>query len=201
MYPKMCAGVLIVLVPLAIGCNQSPVAPSQTRDALPAETAISSATPNTMPAEATMSSVTHRRAVPFSGVVTGEAVFDFATNPKGCGSTFTTITTAKGQATHMGLSTWQSQHCIGSQGEMLDAEVVLTAANGDEIFATYSGSCAAPSVLGDLVRCSAELEFSGGTGRFVNATGTAHLSATVVFEGFGDFSWPGRWAWTGTITY
>lgn len=139
--------------------------------------------------------------VPFSGVVTGEAVFDFVTNPKACASTFTTITTAKGPASHMGLTTWQSQHCVGAAGQLLDAELVLTAANGDEVHATYTGSCAGTGVIGELITCSGNILVSGGTGRFENASGTAELSGAIVFEGFGDFSWPGRWEWKGSIRY
>jgi hypothetical protein len=137
--------------------------------------------------------------VPFSGVVTGEAAFDFATNPKGCGAGFTTITTAKGQATHMGLTTWQSQHCLGTENEFLGAALTLTAANGDKIYATYTGSC--PGLVEGSGICSGHLVFTGGTGRFISASGEAVMSAAIVFEGFEDFSWPGRWEWTGKISY
>lgn len=139
--------------------------------------------------------------VPFSGVVTGEAVFDFATNPKACASTFTTVTSAKGQASHMGLVTWESQHCLGENSEILDAELVLTAANGDKLSATYTGSCAGIAVIGEPVNCAGTLTVTGGTGRFEGATGTAEWNAAIVFQGFDDFSWPGRWEWKGTIRY
>lgn len=139
--------------------------------------------------------------VPFSGVVTGEAEFDFAANPKDCVLGFTTVTTARGTASHLGLTTWISQHCLGEDSTIVDAELVLISANGDEIHATYTGSCTGPEVIGDPVTCSVDVVFSGGTGRFVNASGTAELIATVIFEGFEDLSWPGRWEWKGSIRY
>ena len=139
--------------------------------------------------------------VPFSGVVIGEAVFDFVNNPKACAATFTTITTAKGEALHMGLTTWQSQHCLGPANDILDAELVLTAADGDAVHATYTGSCVGTGVVGELIICNGNAVFSGGTGRFENASGTAGWRGAIVFEGFGDFSWSGRWEWKGSIRY
>jgi hypothetical protein len=139
--------------------------------------------------------------VPFSGVAPGEASFDFMTNPKACASGFTTVTTAIGPASHMGVTTWRSQHCASESHQLLNAEVVLTAANGDELRGTYTGSCGAVGGVGDSFTCSGNAMFSGGTGRFVDASGTATWSATVLNEGFTDFSWPGRWQWDGTIRY
>ena len=139
--------------------------------------------------------------VPFFGAITGEAVFDFATNPKACASGFTTITTGTGTASHMGRTIWESQHCLGPDDTLLDSELVLTAANGDEVHVTYTGACPALADVGDPFTCSGSSVISGGTGRFVNATGTLEWSATIIFEGFGDLSWPGRWEWKGTIRY
>lgn len=139
--------------------------------------------------------------VPFSGVATGDAVFDFQTNPKGCASGFTTITTARGPVSHMGLTTWQSQHCFGENETILDAELVLTAANGDEVHGTYTGSCAGTGVIGEPVICTGDAVFSGGTGRFEHASGTAEWRGAITFEGPGDPSWPGRWEWKGLIRY
>lgn len=139
--------------------------------------------------------------VPFAGSVTGEAVFDFAANPKGCAAGFTTITTAFGNASHMGRTTWVSQHCLGPDDTLVDSELVLTAANGDEIHVTYTGSCPALAEIGDPFTCSGHSIVTGGTGRFLEATGHLQWNATIVFEGFGDLSWPGTWEWNGTIRY
>jgi hypothetical protein len=197
MHSRICAGLLTAVVVLVIGCSQSPVAPTPTPTAQSAAATTVSAVPGGTNTPYGMKG----QEVPFSGAATGEAVFDFVDNPKGCASTFTTITTARGQVTHMGLSTWQSQHCLGPESQILDAEVVLTAANGDKVYGEYTGSCAGTGVIGESVICTGDIAFSGGTGRFEQATGTAEWSGAIVFEGFGDFSWPGRWEWKGNIKY
>jgi len=195
MHSKICAGLLTAVVVLAIGCSQSPVAPSPP----PAAASAAASTVSAMPGGAIVPYGMKGQDVPFSGVVTGEAAFD--SNPKGCGAGFTTVTTAKGQASHMGLTSWQSQHCLSEANDFLDAELVLSAANGDKIYATYTGRCFGLPVIGESVTCSGNLVFSGGTGRFKNASGTAELSASIVFEGFTDPSWPGQWEWKGMINY
>ena len=138
--------------------------------------------------------------VPFSGEVSGEAAFD--ANPKGCAAGFTTVTSAKGPVSHMGLTSWYSEHCLNLEtSEFLDAELWLTAANGDQIHGTYACNCSGGEKIGDPVICTSTLTFAGGTGRFENATGTAHMRATIIFEGFEDPAWPGRWEWKGSIRY
>jgi hypothetical protein len=138
--------------------------------------------------------------VPFSGVVTGQVAFD--SNPRGCSAGFTAITTAKGPASHLGLTSWNSEHCLEAGSEIVDGVLVLTAANGDEVHATYTGKAGDfPAQVGGLITVTGTIVISGGTGRFENASGTAALSASVVFEGLTDPSWAGRWEWKGTIRY
>ena len=138
--------------------------------------------------------------VPFSGVVTGEVAFD--KNPLGCGAGFTAITAAKGPASHLGLTSWYSEHCLVNGSDIVGEVLVLTAANGDEVHATYTGKAGGfPPAIGGPIAVTGTIVFSGGTGRFKNASGTAELSATVVFEGMLDPSWAGRWEWKGTIKY
>lgn len=139
--------------------------------------------------------------VPFTGVLAGEAVFDFMQNPKGCPSGFTTVTTATGTASHMGRTVWQSQHCADETHQLLNAELVLVAANGDELHATYTGACGAIGEVGEPFACSGTAVLAGGTGRFADAEGTVEWKATVVNEGFADPSWPGTWEWRGAIRY
>jgi hypothetical protein len=190
---------LLLLIPLVasfVGCADNAIqAPAAPTAVLSSDSAASAGGLSSGTAAAKLS----RPDVPFSGVVTGEAAFDFVNNPKGCAAGFTTITTAKGQGTHMGRTTWRSEHCLGEASEILNGALVLSAANGDDIYATYTGSCAHPP--GDLVICSGDMMFTGGTGRFKNASGTAEFGGEIVFEGFNDPSWPGRWEWKGTIRY
>lgn len=142
----------------------------------------------------------HTPEVPFSGVVTGEVAFD--KNPLNCGAGFTAITAAKGPASHLGLTSWYSEHCLVNGSEIVGVVLVLTAANGDEIHGTYTGSAGGfPPQIGGAIAVAGTIVFSGGTGRFENASGSAELSASVIFEGMMDPSWAGKWEWKGTIRY
>jgi hypothetical protein len=57
------------------------------------------------------------------------------------------------------------------------------------------------SRIDESFTCSGNAAFSGGTGRFADASGTAEWNATVMNEGFADFAWSGRWEWRGSIRY
>lgn len=138
------------------------------------------------------------RTVPFSAVLTGETSFN--TNPRGCAIGFTTITDARGTASHLGVTTMHSEHCVNEANEFTGS-MVLTAANGDEVHATYSGKATAPAQIGDEIHVTGTAVFAGGTGRFVHASGTGDVTATLTFEGFGDPSWPIRWECTGSLSY
>lgn len=71
-----------------------------------------------------------------------------------------------GTASHMGRVSWTSEHCfqffLGTFG---DAELVITAANGDQVFGTYDGVMTGETTFAD------EMIITGGTGRFVGASG------------------------------
>jgi hypothetical protein len=189
LYRIIAAGACVLAL---AGCQQSGAEQSS----------IASPTAPTSLSAATVERSLIRPAVPFSGVVTGEAAFDFA-NPRGCPSAFTTITDAKGTASHLGVTVFHSDHCVSmDNGAIVGGVLVLTAANGDEIHATYTGSSGAiPTQIGDPISVTGAIQFEGGTGRFLNASGTAVLTAEVTFEGFGDLSWAGRWEWKGSIRY
>jgi hypothetical protein len=138
--------------------------------------------------------------VPFSGVVTGEVAFD--KNPLDCGAGFTAITAAKGPASHLGLTSWYSEHCLVNGSEIVGVVLVLTAANGDEVYGTYTGRAGGfPPQIGGAIAVTGTIVFSGGTGRFEHASGSAELSASVIFEGMMDPSWAGKWEWKGAIRY
>ena len=191
---------LLLFIPLVaslVGCAdqaaQAPTAPTAVLSSVSAASAggLSSGT-----AAAKQS----KPDLPFSGVVTGEVAFD--SNPRGCAAGFTAITSAKGPASHLGLSSWYSEHCLENGSDIAGGVLVLTAANGDEVHATYTGKAGGfPPETGGPIAVTGNIVFAGGTGRFKNASGTAELSATIVFEGMLDPSWAGRWEWKGTIRY
>ena len=72
---------------------------------------------------------------------------------------------------HLGRTTFHSDKVINVAAGTQTMNVTFTAANGDVLRATGSGtnSLARPG----LVRFTANMTFAGGTGRFANATGHA----------------------------
>jgi hypothetical protein len=136
---------------------------------------------------------------PFIGSAKGAAFFDLS-NPRGCVAGFTTITNAKGTASHLGLSSFHAEHCVMPDGGMTGS-LVLTAADGDEVHGTYTGGSTAPGQIGEPIHVAAAIVISGGTGRFLNASGEASMTATITFEGFDRLTWPGTWEWSGSISY
>jgi hypothetical protein len=92
-----------------------------------------------------------------------------------------------GTATHIGKYTIVNSHCVDPiTGALTGGTFVKTAANGDQIFGTYAGTATviqAPAPIG-IFSLSGTIEFTGGTGRFAEATGTTSMTGTLQ----GDFS-------------
>lgn len=114
--------------------------------------------------------------VPFEAKLVGFAAPVF--NPDG---TISNTEVAAGQALHMGLVTWMSEEKAKFTGEntlSVCASFTLTAANGDKVFGTYktTGTVDFSTFVGTFV---GPYVITGGTGRFVNATG----SGTIVGVG------------------
>ncbi len=83
------------------------------------------------------------------------------------GSVIETSDTGTGEATHIGLYTMVAgEHVDLATGAITGGFFTLTAANGDTISGTYSGQ-ALPGLTGYVVSGP----ITGGTGRFVGATG------------------------------
>ena len=86
----------------------------------------------------------------------------------------------RGQATHMGTFTETQTHCLNlATGEFTSGQYTITGANGDIVFGTYSGhvvptSATTAAIYGVFV-------VTGGTGRFVGATGGGAATGTLDF--------------------
>ncbi len=94
-----------------------------------------------------------------------------------------------GTATHVGRYTIVNSHCVDpATGALTGGTFVKTAANGDRIFGTYTGSSAViqPPAPIAIFGITGTLTFTGGTGRFTGATGTATMNGTLR----ADFSRP-----------
>ncbi len=81
------------------------------------------------------------------------------------------ISTSEGTGTisHLGRVSWTTEHCfqlfLGTFGEFGDAEVVITSANGDQLYGTYDG------VMTSATTFAEDMIITGGTGRFAGASG------------------------------
>ncbi len=95
------------------------------------------------------------------------------------------------QASHLGKSTLVSDKVINLVAGTQTLQLAFTAANGDVLHANGTGTnvMVAPGV----VQFTADVTFTGGTGRFANATGRATIrgqaniaeaKSAMVMEGF-----------------
>ena len=104
--------------------------------------------------------------VPFRGRFAGVAR-PIAFNPP----IVTAIASGKGVATHLGLFLFENPHTANVVTGQLAGTFNVVAANGDKIFADFSGQASATSTPG--VRLSVgTATITGGTGRFTGATGS-----------------------------
>lgn len=126
----------------------------------------------------------------------------------GCGADQLLVTLAGGgNATHVGRYTLTQSHCLDPVTGAFSGSFTKTAANGDLLLGTYTGTAIPLRSDGCVLHftLTALLRFTGGTGRFTGATGEAELLGTqetdVCRDGFpsraagdieGTISRPGR---------
>jgi len=130
--------------------------------------------------------------VPFRGRFAGIAK-PLAINPP----IVTAIASGRGVATHLGLFLFENPHTANVATGQLAGTFNLLAANGDKIFADFSGQASPTSTSGvRLVVGTATV--TGGTGRFAGATGSFmiqrlfdSLNSTTVGSFEGTISSPG----------
>lgn len=116
--------------------------------------------------------------------------------------------TASGNASHLGQVTATSSDCINpsgsdsfifaSSGEGPTGGLVFTAANGDTLYAKYIGTLTQQPSGPHLI--TGHFTISGGTGRFVEATGGGTLTGTEVID-FTAGTGSGEIEAIGTIAY
>ena len=131
---------------------------------------------------------------PFKGVFTGFASWA----PDGeCPEPFLrTFSDLEGNATHLGLSLYEADHCTAMVPE---GEGRLVAANGDEIAFSYVAPMIQPP--GAMVVMQGPHTITGGTGRFEGASGT--LLGTIYLTVMDDSepAWPLEIVLVGAIVY
>ncbi len=140
---------------------------------------------------------------PFYGELSGEAVFLFNGVFTGPGMyPVETHSTGSGELTHLGLSLMTSTHCPTVTGETVGAKATITTANGDQLTAEYFVSTSNPfESIGNIAIQEGKMKITGGTGRFLNASGELKMTVSITFQGWADFSWPVQSVLVGTITY
>jgi hypothetical protein len=185
---------LLLFIPLVasfVGCaGQTPQAPTAPTAVLSSVSAASAGGLSSGTAAAKLT----KPDVPFRGEVTGELTLTQGSAM--CKPAYLGVSDATGQALHMGRITYHTEQCL--KAGVIDGKVlVLTAANGDELRGTFGGT-STPS--GNQFQVMANVTFTGGTGRFENATGTAAMTAVLTPTATPGL-YSGRWKWTGRIRY
>jgi hypothetical protein len=104
-----------------------------------------------------------------------------------------------GVATHLGKVTLVSSDCINPISEttfsFVSNQVVLTGANGDQVFAAYNGNLTIEGAAGTI---TGGFQIVGGTGRYVQATGAGTVQGVEdLSAGIGK----GEVQLIGTISY
>ena len=126
---------------------------------------------------------TEKTGVPFKAAF---VISELTVGADGSCQRITTIS-GSGTASHLGRATLTSQDCVNIAGfspvtfNFVSNNVKLQAANGDQLFATYSGTAVLQPAGGALL-LSGNFTLAGGTGRFAGATGGGSL------EGLEDIS-------------
>jgi hypothetical protein len=102
-------------------------------------------------------------------------------DPTRCAPPYVVVRIAgRGHGIRMGRVTADMSHCIiddPAAVEFIDGRLTLTAASGDQVFATYSGVNV--PAAGGLNLLEGTFTITGGTGRFAGATGGGTLTGTA----------------------
>lgn len=151
-------------------------------------------------ASATVSTAANPNFRPFKGSAAGEATFP---ESDACldvtGAPWQTLSATEGRISHLGLMELFTAHCSTLDGSAaVGGEATFIAANGDQLWATYTAVTVAPP---PLIIQEADFVIVGGTGRFENATGWLRGVVYVTFEGFDDPSWPIEFVVAGAVSY
>lgn len=116
-----------------------------------------------------------------------------------CPSSLGGDTTGTGTASHLGAVTFVAADCVtpGSSAFVFsNGRLTIYASNGDTLTASYDGTLTPNPQPNSLSTLSGRFLITGGTGRFVNASGAGYLQGTEnLATGQGQFNL------TGTISY
>jgi len=141
---------------------------------------------------------------PFKGSMSGEATFDFTTGA--ClgitGAPWQTIGYMEGKLTHLGKAEWFVSHCSTLDGlQLVNGEGIFVAANGDELWMTYTAELISPFIVPGVVLYAQDNVVTGGTGRFENASGKFQTQIAITLEDLTVLTTPASGEFAGAISY
>ena len=143
---------------------------------------------------------------PFQTTLVGSIHWELpGVSPSNC-ALVTTLGEGTGEATHLGRVTVAWSHCPEEPEIIMDGRMILTAANGDQLYGIYNHD--------DL----SSITVTGGTGRFSDATGSLAVTYQLVPAFLPSppcdpntsvppgclnvhVPWPAIWWLTGTLSY
>lgn len=139
--------------------------------------------------------------VPFKANIASQETL--GVDPDRCPSTYVLGTTVgKGTASHLGAVTMLATDCPllmpGVAPTFSNGQLTLTAANGDELRATYSGGLLPVAGTAGLFTISGPLTITGGTGRFTHASGSGLLQGSIIL---GPLVSQGQYQVTAILSY
>lgn len=141
---------------------------------------------------------------PFKGSMSGEATFDFASGACGdvTGAPWQTLSYLTGDLSHLGESEWFTSHCTTLDGtQLVNGEATLVAANGDEIWMTYTAELISPFIVPGVLVYAQENIVVGGNGRFEGASGEFLTLVAVTIDDLTALTTPVSGDFAGTISY
>lgn len=97
------------------------------------------------------------------------------------------------QLAHLGRTTAVAEQIVSLTGPLASNTTIYTAANGDQLFVTWTGTGIAN---GPDNTFSGPETITGGTGRFAGASGSTWVSGTASFA-----TMTGQFTSVGTISY
>lgn len=139
--------------------------------------------------------------IPFKASIASQETL--GVDPDRCPNTFVVgTTTGKGTSSSLGAVTMLATDCPllapGVLPTFSNGQLTLTAANGDELRATYSGGLLPVAGTPGLFSIYGPFTITGGTGRFIRATGSGLLQGNIIL---GPLVSQGQYQVTGTLSY
>lgn len=119
-------------------------------------------------------------------------------NEKDCEAGVTTKTDLPAFTSHLGRSQLIMSHCP-VDFSIANGDLTLVAANGDQLVGTYVGDVTAEEDF-SVFYATLTITFTGGTGRFDDADGSAVMYAVVINGGDAP-EWDWSATWWGTLAY